>query len=218
MIEQLAVITESPNPSGACGAVSALAQEFGLWQQADAELASWNRSTRKLAQLFSTLKPLVLNRGGKRTKGDKNQQSWEKLITQRGLKVRTVDAWIAREAAGWPEQWPPKPEPPEPDVEKELDGSEDQLAKSANCVDCGNVPVPPLPDPCEDAAPTDRRQLLEATYGQFATVFQPMLVRDPEQFLEELRLHFQSIVNRLVGDGEGFTVLFTHVPEGLGKE
>jgi hypothetical protein len=78
--------------------------------------------------------------------------------------------------------------------------------------------VPPLPGPCEDAAPPDRRQLLEATYGQFETVFQPMLARDPEQFLQELRLHFQIIVNRLVGDGEGFTVLFTNVPEGLGKE
>ena len=101
---------------------------------------------------------------------------------------------------------------------KTIDRGVNGCIKKMYNVQLSKPTVPPLPDSGEDAAPTDRRQLLEATYGQFATVFQPMLARDPEQFLEELRLYFQVIVNRLVGDGEGFTVLFTHVPEGLGKE
>ena len=77
--------------------------------------------------------------------------------------------------------------------------------------------VPPLADPCEDASPTDQRQFLEATYGQFATVFQPMLARDPEQFLEELRLRFQSIVNLFVGDGEGSRSSSLMCPRGWAR-
>jgi hypothetical protein len=218
MSEQAAVVIETLSQAGVGEAVSAFAQEIELWMQADAELASWQRSTRKLAQIFAELKPLVVARGGKRSKGEKNQLSWEKAITQRGLKVRTVDDWIAREAAGWPKQWPPKQGQAEADAGIDSGESDDQSADSANCSDSLIAPAAPLTDSCEPAEPTDRRQLLDATYGQFQTVFQPMLARDPEEFLQELRLHFQIIVNRLVGDGEGFTVLFTHIPEGLGKQ
>lgn len=135
MSEQAPVVIDVVNVASAGEVVSAFAQEVALWQQIDEELPLFDRSKRKLAQLFSELKPFVLARGGQRTKGEQNQQSWAKSITDRGLNVRTVDDWIAREAAGWPKQWPIKPV-------SETDGdeatatrkeTESQLAESATC-------------------------------------------------------------------------------------
>jgi hypothetical protein len=115
--------------------VSAYAQEVALWRQIDEELPLLEKSKRKLARLFAELKPLVLARGGKRTKGEQNQQSWAKSIIERGLTVRTVDDWIAREAAGWPKQWPIKSvSTSDGDEATPTCGDEEpQLAESANC-------------------------------------------------------------------------------------
>ena len=109
MSEQATVVADAGSTASATDVLSAFAQEVTLWQQIDEELSLFDRSRRKLAQLFTELKPLVLARGGKRTKGEQNQQSWAKSIIERGLTVRTVDDWIARQAAGWPKRWPIKP-------------------------------------------------------------------------------------------------------------
>lgn len=140
MSEQVSVVIEGVNVASAGEVVSAFAQEVVLWQQIDAELTILERSKRKLAKLFAELKQLVLARGGKRTKGEQQQQSWAKAIAERGLKVRTVDDWIAREAAGWPNQWPPKTDPLEPEAEPDADETEPQLADSANCPDAEASP------------------------------------------------------------------------------
>jgi hypothetical protein len=64
-----------------------------------------------------------------------------------------------------------------------------------------------------------RYKLEKSVRDQFADVFKPMLARDPQQFLEQLRLAYQNIVNRLTGDGEGFSVnvAFSNIPEDLGR-
>jgi hypothetical protein len=137
MSEQTAVVIDAVGVLTTSEAVSSYARAVALWQEIDAELPLLERSKRKLAMLFKELKPIVLDRGGKRTKGEKSQQRWAKAILERGLTVRTVDDWIAREEAGWPKQWPIKPAPTGDGDEAEdtvgREQAEDQSAESANC-------------------------------------------------------------------------------------
>lgn len=65
----------------------------------------------------------------------------------------------------------------------------------------------------EQPDPTNRQELLQQTIQPMRAVFQPLLARDRDQFLRELRLYFQTAANDLVGDLDGFTVAveFTNV-------
>jgi hypothetical protein len=71
----------------------------------------------------------------------------------------------------------------------------------------------------EQPEPTNRQELLERTIQPMRAVFQPLLARDREAFLRELRLYFQTATNDLVGDLDGFTVEFTNLsPDFLSEK
>lgn len=71
----------------------------------------------------------------------------------------------------------------------------------------------PASDVEEQPEPTNRQELLQRTIQPMRAVFQPLLARDRDQFLRELRLYFQTAANNLVGNLDGFTVAieFTNV-------